>query len=235
VVFDIGHVSGKKHLVFAVNPYSNKPDHVTDYLIVRTGSGISMLKQLEGRKVASFPGSVNRIFTQLILEKHGVPRTSYQYIELQPQDWEPSLQAKAIDALSALEPEATQIMKDGVGTSIFPGFYADLLPDVPLSAHWVAADFYARADKKMLAAFLDAFEKAILFCRNNPQKAKVHLVKYANVRPDILPDVNLNDWQRLADIDASHFQRFIDILAENGALQARVDVRTYILPDPRSQ
>src|SRR2546421_12994324 len=27
VVFDIGHVSGKKHLVFLTNPYSNTPGH----------------------------------------------------------------------------------------------------------------------------------------------------------------------------------------------------------------
>lgn len=235
VIFDIGQVSGKRHLVFATNPYSNTPGHVTDHLIVRAGSGIETLEGLRGHKVASFPGSVNRIFTYLILEKHGVPRDSYEYVELLPKDWEPSLQAGAIDALSALEPVATQIIRDGVGVSIFPGFYADLLPDVPLSAHWVAADFYARADKAQLAAFLDAFERAILLCKNEPERAKHYLTTYANVRPDILEDVNLNQWQTLSRIDPAHFQDFIDILAENEAIHARVDINDYILPDPRQQ
>lgn len=232
-VFDVGHVSGKKHLLFALNPYSNARGHVTDYLIARKDSGIKKLADVKGKKVASFPGSVNRIFTYLILEKHGVPRDSYQYVELLPQDWQPSLQSGAVDVVSALEPNATQIIKDGVGYSIFPGFYADLMPDVPLSGHWVAADFAKRANKAQLAAFVNAYEKAIGFCREHETDAKEYLVKYANVREDTLADVNLNPWKKLPEIDVGQLQRFVDLLAEHKALQAKVDVKDYILTDPR--
>jgi NitT/TauT family transport system substrate-binding protein len=233
VVFDIGHVSGKKHLVFATNPYSNTPGHVTDHLIVTKNSDIKSLADLKGRKIASFPGSVNRIFTYLILEKHGVPRTSYSYTELLPKDWQPSLASGAVDAISALEPNATQIIKDGTGVSLFPGFYADLMPDVPLSGHWIAADFYGRADKAQLAAFLSAYDQAIVFCREHEKEAKSYLVKYANVREDIVADVNLNPWKRLSEIDSKQFQAFIDLLAANQALQSRVNISDYLLPDPR--
>jgi len=230
-VFDAGHVSGKRHLVYAVNPYSDISNHVTDHLIVRKGSGIKTLSELKGRKIASFPGSVNRIFTELILQKHGVPVGSYDYIELLPKDWQPALQSGTVDAISALEPVATQIINDGIGVSIFQGFYADLMPDVPLSAHWISRDFYNRADPKQLSAFLNTFEKAIKFSRKN--EAKKYLVKYANVREDILEDVNLNDWKGLSEIDTKTFQDYIDILADNGALQAKVDILDYVLKDPR--
>jgi len=233
VVFDIGHVSGKKHLVFLTNPYSNTPGHVTDDLIVGKNSGIKSLTDLKGKKIASFPGSVNRIFTYLILEKHGVPRNSYTYSELPPKDWEPSLASGAIDAVSALEPTATQIIKDGVGVSIFSGFYADLMPDVPLSGHWVSADFYGRADKAQLAAFLTAYDQAIQFCREHEKEAKSYLVKYASVREDTLADVNLNPWKRLSEIDSKQFQAYIDLLAANQALQSQVNISDYLLPDPR--
>lgn len=233
VIFDIGHVSGKRHLVFAVNPYANTPGHVTDHLIVRRDAGMKALADLKGHKLASFPGSVNRIFTYLILEKHGVPRDSYEYIELLPKDWEPSLQSGAIDAVSALEPNATQIIKDGIGVSIFPGFYADLMPDVPLSAHWIAADYYARADKAQVAAILNAYEQAIDFCRQHEKEAKAYLTKYADVREDILADVNLNPWKKLAEIDTKQFQTYIDLLANNKALQAKVQISDYVLKDPR--
>lgn len=233
VVFDIGDISGKKHLAFATNPYSNTPGHITDRLIVKKGSQIKNFSDIKGKKVASFPGSVNRIFTYLILEKYGVPRNSYQYTELLPKDWQPSLQTGAVDVVSALEPQATQIIKDGVGTSIFPGFYADLMPDVPLSGHWVAADYYARADKKQLAAFLNAYEEAIQFCRQHEKEAKSYLVKYANVRENIVADVNLNPWKKLSEINASQFQSYIDLLAKNKALRAKVNISDYLLPDPR--
>lgn len=219
--------------MFLTNPYSNTPGHVTDDLIVGKNSGIKSLTDLKGKKIASFPGSVNRIFTYLILEKHGVPRNSYTYSELPPKDWEPSLASGAIDAVSALEPTATQIIKDGVGVSIFSGFYADLMPDVPLSGHWVSADFYGRADKAQLAAFLTAYDQAIQFCREHEKEAKSYLVKYASVREDTLADVNLNPWKRLSEIDSKQFQAYIDLLAANQALQSQVNISDYLLPDPR--
>jgi len=230
VVFDIGHVSGKRHLLFALNPYSNDKGHVTDHLIVRKASSVSTLSGLKGKKIASFPGSVNRIFTYLILEKHGVPRDSYTYMELLPKDWQPSLQSGAIDAVSALEPNATQIIKDGVGVSIFPGFYADLMPDVPLSGHWVAADFFKRCDKAQLSAFVGAYDKAIMFCRKQEKRAKQYLVKYANVREDIVTDVNLNPWKRRSEINVQQLQKYIDLLAEHKALQAKGKATQYLLP-----
>jgi ABC-type nitrate/sulfonate/bicarbonate transport system substrate-binding protein len=107
------------------------------------------------------------------------------------------------------------------------------MPDVPLSGHWVAADFYARADKKQLAAFLDAYEKAIQFCREHEKEAKAYLVKYADVRQDILDSVNLNPWKRLSEINSDQFQSYINLLADNKALQTKVNFSDYLLPDPR--
>lgn len=232
VVTDIGQVSGKKHLLFAVNPYSSRPGHVTDHLIARKDSGIRTVKELRGRKVAALPGSV-RVLVFLVLEKHGVHRGSYEYLELLPKDWEPSLQAGAIDAVVALEPSATQIIKDGVGTSILTGFYAELMPDMPLSGHWVAADFYARTDKQFLSALVNAYDKAITFCREHPTEAKAFLAKYANVRDDILADVNLNPWQKFSELDSKPLQAYLDLLATNKAIQGKPRASDYLLPEPR--
>lgn len=231
VIFDIATVSGKKHLVFAINPYSNQPGHKTDHMIVRSDTGVTELSQLKGKRIASFPGSVNKIFVNLILEKYDVPRDSYEYIEMTPPNWQPALESGSIDAVSALEPAATQIIQDKVGESISQGFYAELMPDVPLSAHWIAADYYSRADKGQLGAFLRAYEKAIQFCRENEKQARRYLAKYANVRADIIDKVNLNPWQKLAEIDAGKFQAYVDLLAKHGALRKSVDVGEFLLPN----
>lgn len=234
VIFDVGVTSGKKHLLFALNPYSNTPGHITDHLIVRKNSGINSILDLKGRKIAGFPGSV-RVLAFMILEKHGLPQGSYEYSELAPNNWESALQNGSIDAVIALEPTATQIIKDNAGDSILKGFYAELMPDLPLSGHWVAADFYARADKELLSAFIDAYEKAIIFCREHEREAKSYLTKYANVREDILNDVNLNPWKHYSELDISKIQSYADLLANNQAIQGRVNVSDYILPDPRQR
>lgn len=228
VVFDIATSSGKQHRAFAFNIYSNRPNHVTDHLLVKSGSEIKALTQLRGKRVASFPGSVNKIFVQLILEKHGVPRDTYEYTELPPPNWGPALQSGAIDAVSALEPTATQIVKDGIAVSIFPGFYADLMADVPLSGHWLAADYLQRADPKQIAAFLRAYDKAIQFCREHESEARQYLAKYANVREDIVGDVDLNLWLRRAEIDVAALQGYVDLLADNGALLKKVNANEFL-------
>lgn len=230
VVFDIGTVSDKRDLLFAVNPYSNTPGHVTDHLLVRANSPVKSLRQLKGKRVASFPGSVNRIFTELILAKHGVPKGSYTYSELTPPNWQPALASGSVDAISALEPQATQIIQDGVGRSIFPGFYADVMADVPLSGHWMAADFVRRGDRAQIAAIVKAYQQAIAFCRDHEADAKQFLPKYAGVRADTLPHVNLNPWKVGAEIDATNIQRYVDLLASHGAIQKAVDVKQYLLP-----
>lgn len=230
VVFDIASTSGKHHQAFAFNIYSNRTGHVTDHMIVKAGSDIQQLTQLRGRRIASFPGSVNKIFVQLILEKHGVPRDSYQYLEMSPPNWGPALHSGAIDAVSALEPTATQIIHDEIGVSIFPGFYADLMPDVPLSGHWISADFLSRADPEQVRAFIRAYRKAIDFCRHHESEARAYLVKYANVRPDIVDQVNLNLWWTQEDWDAARLQAFVDLLATNGALLKRIDVKSFLMP-----
>lgn len=228
VIFDIAAVAGKKHQLFIINPYSNAKGHVTDHLIVRKDSKISDLSQLSGKKIASFPGSVNRIFVNLILEKYGVSRDSYEYIEMTPPNWQPALESGSIDAVSALEPAATQIIHDKVGKSIFPGFYADLMADVPLSGHWLSEDYYKSADKDQLVALLRAYKNAVEFIRKNEVEARDYLPEYANVRDDILGDVNLNPWKLYGEYDVEKLQAYIDLLFEHGALQSKVVAREFV-------
>lgn len=234
VIFDVGAVSGKKHKLLLLNPYSNAPGHITDYLLVKSDSPIKQLSGLRGQRIASFPGSVNRIFVNLILEKHGIPRDSYEYIELPPPNWQPALKSGAINAVSALEPTATQIVVDRVGRSIFDGFYADLMPDVPLSGHWISSDFAREADPETVQAFVAAYRKALDFIRKDEHDARKYLVKYANVRADILDKVGLNPWKMVDDVDVSHLQKFADLLFDQGALREKPDVKQYML-SPKSR
>tara|TARA_R110002073_G_scaffold8068_1_gene45118 strand:+ start:17014 stop:18018 length:1005 start_codon:yes stop_codon:yes gene_type:complete len=230
VVFDVGTTSGQHHELILLNPYSNAPGHVTDYLIARDAALTPDIPSLEGKRVASFPGSVNRIFVRLIFEKYGLAWGNYEYVEMLPANWEPALASGAIDAVSALEPSATQIIEDGAGVSIFSGLYADLMPNVPLSGHWLSRGFIDTAEPETLASVLRAYERAVQFIRQNEDQAKQYLVTYANVREDILDHVNLNPWMTLGEIQGAEVQNFADLLAREGALLQPIDVNDFIYP-----
>ncbi len=194
VMLDIGFVSKKKHSLIITNPYTDQEGHIADYMLVKASSPISKLADLKGKKIGVFPGSVIKIFCTLILEKHGLKKDDYQLVELAPKDWTVALETGQIDALSALEPLASQIIQDKIGKPIVSGFYSQLMPNVPLSGHWISEDYVRQNNKERVDRIILAVDKAVDLINKNPQKAKEYLVKYANVREDVVDKVQLNLW-----------------------------------------
>lgn len=229
VMLDIGFVSKKKHTLIITNPYTDKPGYITDYILVRDSNSIKKLEDLKGKKIGVFPGSVIKIFCTLNLQKYGLSKDDYQLIELSPQDWAAALQSGQIDALSALEPQASQIMQDKIGSPIVGGFYAQLMPNVPLSAEWISEDYVKKYGKDQANKIIAAVDKAVDFINNNPDKAKTYLVKYANVREDIVGRVELNPWKKHSELNPVEIQSFIDLLYQNGAIQNKENINDYLL------
>jgi len=229
VVFDIGFVSSKRHKLILPNLYSDKKGNITDYILVRDTLKIKTINDLKGKRIGIFPGSVIKVFCTLILEKYGLNKNDYTLIELSPKDWAASLQTNQIDALSALEPQASQLMIDKIGFPIAAGFYAQLMPNVPLSGNWISEDFYNKYGDEAAEKIIIAVDKAVDFINNNPDKAKEYLVKYANVREDVVNQVQLNPWTKHSEINYSEIQKFIDVLFENKAIQNKENINNYKL------
>jgi ABC-type nitrate/sulfonate/bicarbonate transport system substrate-binding protein len=229
VLFDIGYVAKKHHKLILPNLYTNKSGNITDYLLVRDTMKIKKIEDLKGKKIGVFPGSVIKVFCNLIFAKYGLNKNDYELIELSPKDWAAAMQTGQIDAVSALEPQATQIIADKIGYSIFAGFYAQLMPNVPLSGNWISEDFYNKYGIENAKRIIDAVDKAVDFINNNPDKAKQYLIKYANVREDIVSQVQLNPWEKHLKINAAEIQTFINLLYQNGAIQNKEDINNYLI------
>src|SRR5260221_3946446 len=176
--FDIGVVSGKRHLLFVYNLYSDKKPHVVDYLVARKDSNIQTLADLKGQRVAGFPGSVTKVFVENILKKHGVEPKDYIYLQIAPKDWLAAFESGSVDVASVMEPQASLIISKGIGRVIVDGFFAKLMPDVPLSGHWLSSQFVEQEGAEAAKRFVGAFDKAISFIRENPEQAKAYYVKY---------------------------------------------------------
>lgn len=228
VIFNVGEISGERHRVFVLNPYSDREGHVTDHIIVPKGSEIRKLNDLKNKRIGVFPGSVIKIFCEIVLDKHGLNLEDYTLVELLPENWAAVLVAGEVDAVSALEPMASQIIKDGIGESIFQGFYAQVQKDVALSGHAIAHDYYEREPKNS-SKIMEVYSRSIKFIRGKPEQAKKYLMKYTGVREDVLPIVNLNPYLVLSEIDVEDVQKFADILAQRKVLHNEVNVSNYLV------
>lgn len=228
VAFDIGNVSGQDAKLFGVNTYSDKPPHVVDYLVVRPNSGITKLADLRGKTIGAFPGSVTRIFVEYVLRQSGISPGEYTYVELSPPDWQPALLSGRIDAASVMEPQYSQIIADGAAERLVDGLFAKVMPDVPLSGHWLSARFADATDKQRLVAFVGAYDRAVDFIRQHPEDAKRAYKNYIPLREDLLPTLQLNQWAKSSEIDSAVIQRFADLLSENEAIQAPIKATDYL-------
>lgn len=227
--FDIGVVSGKRHQLFGINIYSDKKPHIVDYLVARTNSGIKTMADLKGRRVAGFPGSVTKVFVENILKKQGVAPKDYTYVELAPKDWLAALESRSVDAASVMEPQASLIVSRGAADVIVEGFFAKLMPEVPLSGHWLSAQFVETQKPETVTRFVAVFDKAVDFIRQQPDQSKQYYVKYIGVEKQSLANMQLNDWTKLKELEPDKLRAFADLLAKSNAIQQPVNVDQFIL------
>jgi ABC-type nitrate/sulfonate/bicarbonate transport system substrate-binding protein len=230
VIFDIANVSGVRHRLFGLNVYSDKPPNVADYLLVRKDSPVHTIRELRGKRIAGHPGSATQIVIKLIMEKESIPADGYAFVPLQPAEWGPALSSGAIDAVAALEPEASQLMVSGIARSIVDGFYAKLMPDLPLSGWWVSAGYTERSGtSQVIQAVIDGYRRAVAYIETNPDSAKLHFKNYVPIREDALPRMQLNKWLTPETIDLATVQPMVDLFAANRVIQARVSVDSFLV------
>jgi ABC-type nitrate/sulfonate/bicarbonate transport systems, periplasmic components len=164
------------------------------------------------------------------MEKQGIPEGGYSFVPLQPGEWGPALSSGAIDAVAALEPEASQLLVSGIARSVVDGFYAKLMPDLPLSGWWVSASY---ADRKgtgpAIRSVIDGYKLAVSYIQAHPDSAKLHFKKYVPIRDDALPRMQLNKWLTPETIDLDAVQRMVDVFAANKVIQARVSVDSFLV------
>jgi len=187
---DAAGFSGADFRAFMSNGYikGNGSRKSTDFLIAREHTP---LESLRDKTIAFFPGSVSKVFADLVLAKYNLPPNSYKYVELSPTEWLPALKSGQIDAVMAVEPSATIILKSGGVSVLIDGFCAEVMPSVPLSAWWFTGK---KLSKEREIDFVDSIKKSVAFIQENPAEAKRFLSSYTQLPQDIADSVALNEW-----------------------------------------
>lgn len=230
VIFDIANASGVKHRLFGLNVYSDSPPHVADYLLVNATSTLTRLAELRGKRIAGHPGSATQAVIKLIMAKEGLGPKDYSFVPLQPGEWGPALSTGAVDAVAALEPQASELLVRGAARALVSGFYAKLMPDLPLSGWWVSAPVFDRDEtRELVAPIVAAYTRAVSFIESNPTEAKEHFASYAPISADALPRMQLNKWLTPDTMDLAAVQRMADIFAENGVIKGPVKIADFVL------
>ncbi len=154
-------------------------------LIARRDSDISRAAHLAGKTVGVVRGSASHYFLDVFLLLHGIDPKAVHVVPLPPEGMREALAAGTVDAVSAWEPFAHEILRtagDSVVALPNPGLYRETF-------NLVARRSIAGVRDADLAALLRAVERAQDFIRNEPQQAQAILRARLGVDEDFVRSV----------------------------------------------
>nr|VFK29753.1 MAG: ABC-type nitrate/sulfonate/bicarbonate transport system, substrate-binding protein [Candidatus Kentron sp. MB] len=215
-IIDAAVTSSSEFRAFLLNGYTKpgEKEQATDYLLARKGI---TLDQLKGKKVAFFPGSISRVFANLIFPRFGLGVEDMEYMEMSPPNWVSAMESGVIDAVTAVEPFAQMLRDRGHVDVLIDGYYAEVMPDVPLSGAWFVAE---RLPMEAERRIYSAFGRSLELIGSEREKALRAFSDFTRIHPDVYNKIGLNRWRLIEDAEAREsIRKFVAILLESGEIR----------------
>jgi ABC-type nitrate/sulfonate/bicarbonate transport system substrate-binding protein len=203
-------------------------DNSTYRIVVKAGSPLSNLQDLQGRKLGVFPGTSATRLVGAFLKRKSVDPEKVAFIQLPSSAQVSSWESGAIDALFAYDP-LTLMTEPGHYRALSNSVYAELSEPCPLGVSVIARAF-ERANPKAAAVAAGAIQDAIAYMEKHPQEVKPLLPRFTKMTPEVASRVNVSDVTLTNDVDPAALQRFIDLLYQIGEIPEKIDANRLIAP-----
>lgn len=229
------HANPGKLKIYALTGSANADTNgeaVNEALIVKKGSSIMTIQDLQGKKVAILPSIQWRTITRHIFAKNDLSVDSdVTLVELGPGMWIQALTSGQVDAVMALEPVVTTANLQGISREIEHGIVEKYVADPMYAGAGVLRVDFARANPETTAKVLRVFAQATEEINRNPEAAKKYLVGYTPLDAELaskMPPIVIKMYPDLTEEDITALQQFYDIFSEYKVIDSRVNASTLI-------
>ncbi len=211
-----------------MNLYDGKK-YSTTSLIVKSDSEIKKVADLKGKKIACFPGATNKTLIRVYLQKNNAYDENTEIIEMAAGLQLQALENGSVDAVSIYEPYGTIGELSGKTKFLVkaPIEKEVLNPWLAGTSSLSRAFIKNRPDEA--AAVEKAMNEAAEFMRNNPQEAKLSLLKYSPITDKkVLEKLPLPNTLKASEINSTDFQKMIDLFYNEKLLEKKVKLEDLI-------
>jgi NitT/TauT family transport system substrate-binding protein len=200
----------------------------TMQLIVRQDSNIKGPKDLIGKVVAAPTlGAVMHSATLYWLKKNGVDPSAVRGVEVPFPNMGDQLKAGSVDAAEALVPFTGAMLAAGNVSLGDPLLAAG---DEVLFPFWISDGTWARGNRPVIKAWIDALTEAEAYMTANPGEARDILAKYSRLPPAVVAKVPLPTYR--FTIKPDELGVWIEVLKDLGQLSVAVDKTKIVVTAP---
>ena len=160
-------------------------------LLVRTNDAIKEPKDLIGKSIsAGLVNSVNHIHMMEWFERNKVDGKTVTYLEIPFPQMPDALFQNRIDAVWAVEPFLTIMLKTGKAR-IFAQPYLENIPGMDITAY-IAKESWLKANPEVAMGFKRAIDKATTdLVTGTKQERDGWVAKFTGVKPELVADMTL--------------------------------------------
>lgn len=201
-----------------------EPTDNTFILAVAKDSPFKEMKDLRGKRVATFPGIASLALAKAVLRPYFDPEKEATLIEIPPENIVQALAAGQIDAYFTPEPLGMIAVAKGVGRYLVkhPVLSLNLKTGYPGGAFTFNSKFLK--EKPLVAKKVKAaIDKGLDFISTNESEARPFLVKYANLPEPFAMKIPLDPWYKAEQYNKSYGQPYFDLLRREGVFQKHID------------
>ena len=194
-------------------------------VIVKADSGITDVAGLRGKTVGTptLSGVIHAAVKYEAKQK-GIDPQSIGGVEAPTPNLPDQLRAGRIDAVEALEPIASQLIKAG-NVAISQPF--DSIGSPLATNFWMAQGSWANKNRPAIDRFVTALKQGEAFIAQNPAEARRILQEYTKLPEAVASTVPLPTYN--FDIRAGDLDSWVKVLQDIGEFNGRVDSKKLVL------
>ncbi|MBT4373916.1 ABC transporter substrate-binding protein [archaeon] len=228
---DIGVISALSPVIIAESIDPNKMKIFTttknqinvEAIIVLNDSGISTVKDLEGKKIGVFPGSFGISTIKKSFTNRGINVDKIEFVQIAPQNQLEALMSGSIDALNAMEPIKTIAINNGNVVKIFDSVTEDVLKNNPNGVSLINTNFLSESPETAKEV-MRIIEKSFRYIEENDEDIRTNIIpKYLKLNSEVSNKVVIIPQYTSEDINKEVVQDYAELMLEFGEISKRVN------------